>query len=302
MQIEYYTLKELEDKVKSGGHFKLLKPFRIGTQVLINTQKILTEKDIYKMDGKFHGKVEVIPSVVVTVNNQLIDLLISNCLKIFQKNKIFYKVSAVKRKVIEKNIRGIFSGHPYLCSKTKEILAYSQKLFIHSVNVMLISLLIDDSLQNKNTHHDGIRVEEIFMGSLLHDVGFIFLPKELMEKKLYEFDPELELQYRLHPETGADHIANEPGHTEIRPNSLTIIKQHHERATGTGFPKKLKGNNIHLYAKIVGLADEFDMIINKQLAEHNKPIAEIMSRISRSGGLFSKDIVNALYDEFRSLR
>ena len=302
MQIEYYTLKELENKVKSGSNFKLLKPFRVGTQVLINTQKILTEKDIYKMDGKFYGKVEVIPSVDVTINNQLIDLLISNCLKIFQKNKIFSIVSAVKRKVIEKNIRGIFSGHPYLCAKVKEILAYSQKLFIHSVNVTLFSLLIDNSLQNKNSHHDGIRVEEIFMGALLHDIGFLFLPKELTEKKLYEFDPEMELHYKLHPETGAEHIANEPGHTEIRPNSILIIKQHHERTTGTGFPQKLKGPNIHLYAKIVGLADEFDMIITKQIAEHNKPITEIMSRISRSGGLFSKDIVNALYDEFRSLR
>jgi len=81
-----------------------------------------------------------------------------------------------------------------------------------------------------------------------------------------------------------------------------VIYQHQERLTGQGFPQRLKGNKIEEMALIIGLADEFDLLISKETAEHQRSVSEAMSRFSRYGQIIGNDIVDSFYTWFRYLK
>jgi HD-GYP domain-containing protein (c-di-GMP phosphodiesterase class II) len=302
--VEKYTLRELENLIKKGGKYHLFKPFIYNGQTLYNTEKILTEKDMLRLDGKIFGPIEVIPAVEHNTDDKVRNAIIENCIKILKSSALFniddtHHIDFNKRKECEKLLDAIISGNPHLAKKLLEIYQHSKKLFIHSVNVGIISTVVDLGLQDKRKTHNALRSEELLTGSLLHDIGFLRLPKTMVEKKRIEYNDEEKRLYKTYPVEGID-IIKDLG-THIRSKALVIIEQHQERLTGTGFPEALKGNKIDELALITGLADEFDLIMSHETASP-KPIADIMSKISRMQHSFGSDIVDSFYTWFRYLK
>ncbi len=97
------------------------------------------------------------------------------------------------------------------------------------------------------------RLEAVRAGSLLHDVGKLMLPSELLGKPGPLTEPELE-QVRTHPAAGARLIAGAPGARD----AIACVLYHHERWDGLGYPAMLDGPLIPVEARLVGLADAFD--------------------------------------------
>jgi len=58
--VEKFTLRELESKIKEGEKYRLFRPFMYNGQTLFNIEKILTEKDMLRLDGKIFGPIEVV--------------------------------------------------------------------------------------------------------------------------------------------------------------------------------------------------------------------------------------------------
>ena len=88
---------------------------------------------------------------------------------------------------------------------------------------------------------------------LLHDIGLISLPNQILSKAPYLSRRELSL-YKKHPELGANMLESIPGCQDLLP----YIRCHHEHWDGTGFPKHLKNVNIPLGARIIAVADYYD--------------------------------------------
>ncbi|HIU91587.1 MAG TPA: diguanylate cyclase [Candidatus Limenecus avicola] len=101
-------------------------------------------------------------------------------------------------------------------------------------------------------------VERIKLGALLHDIGKIGIPENVLKKPSKLTDEEWEIM-KQHPTIGAEKVLmpNESLH-----DLIPIVKYHHEHWDGSGYPEKLKGEDIPLAARIVSVADAYHALIS----------------------------------------
>lgn len=101
-------------------------------------------------------------------------------------------------------------------------------------------------------------VQKIMLGALLHDVGKIGIPENVLKKPDKLLDEEWEIM-KQHPVIGAEKVLmpNEALH-----DFIPIVKYHHEHFDGTGYPEKLKGEDIPFAARIVSVADAYHALIS----------------------------------------
>lgn len=125
----------------------------------------------------------------------------------------------------------------------------------HSLNVCTLSLAFGRYLGLNETD-----LIELGMGALLHDVGELRVPKEVMYKQGLLNSEENKLM-RSHTNHGADILQQSEG---IPKTSVDIARTHHERNNGQGYPDGLRENDITYYARIVGIVDVYDSVTTTQ--------------------------------------
>ncbi len=101
-------------------------------------------------------------------------------------------------------------------------------------------------------------VERITLGALLHDVGKIGIPENVLRKPTNLSDEEWEIM-KQHPVIGAEKVLMP---NEALRDLIPIVKYHHEHWDGSGYPEKLKGEEIPFSARIVSIADAFHALIS----------------------------------------
>jgi len=101
-------------------------------------------------------------------------------------------------------------------------------------------------------------VERIKLGALLHDVGKIGIPESVLRKPDQLSDEEWEIM-KQHPTIGAEKVLKS---NKMLKDLIPIVKYHHEKIDGTGYPERLKGDSIPLSARIVAVADAFHALIS----------------------------------------
>jgi len=104
--------------------------------------------------------------------------------------------------------------------------------------------------------------QQIFVAGLLHDIGLIGLPDTLLDKPLARLSPEELTPYRQHAGIGADTLLPLDDMADV----ALLIRSHHERFDGQGFPDGLAGPLIPLGARILAVADVFDDLQQGTLA------------------------------------
>jgi putative nucleotidyltransferase with HDIG domain len=128
-------------------------------------------------------------------------------------------------------------------------------LYHHSVNVAILStaLALAKGYGQKE-------ITEIGVGALLHDIGCTKVPQEILSKPGRYSDLEYEMM-KKHTEWGYEMLREQDGISLL---SAHIAYQHHERLDGSGYPRGLKGDEIHEYAKIVGMCDVYEALTAKR--------------------------------------
>lgn len=122
---------------------------------------------------------------------------------------------------------------------------------IHSLNVCVLSLTFGRAL--------GLPLEElneIGLGALLHDIGKMRVPLRVLNKPGKLTKDEFEIM-KSHPGMGYELVREDKN---LSANVLTIIRSHHERLSGHGYPDKLSEEDITYYTKIVSITDVYDAI------------------------------------------
>src|SRR5215204_6768604 len=107
----------------------------------------------------------------------------------------------------------------------------------------------------------GLNEEELewlVHGALLHDLGKLSVADEILEKLGPLTEEEWEVVKR-HPDVGAQMI--EP--LEFLSGALPVIRHHHERPDGSGYPDELEGDEIPLGARIVAVVDAYDVMLRR---------------------------------------
>ncbi|MDK7667360.1 MULTISPECIES: HD-GYP domain-containing protein [Cytobacillus] len=143
----------------------------------------------------------------------------------------------------------------HLLNLLTHLQANSDYLFEHSMNVSIYSLAIARQLY---INEDDMYV--LGLGAIFHDIGKIKLERDLLHKKA-KFTEEEKATMRTHAELGFELLRKE---RELHLLISHCAYQHHENIDGSGYPRGLKDKEIHLFAKIIGVADMFDSLMRNR--------------------------------------
>ncbi|MGQ9546341.1 MAG: diguanylate cyclase [Dehalococcoidia bacterium] len=122
-------------------------------------------------------------------------------------------------------------------------------------------------------------VSKVGTAALLHDIGKIGIPDEVLGKR-GTLDEENWDAIKTHPRLGANIVATIPN---LAP-CVSSILYHHERWDGSGYPEGLKGEEIPLEARILGIADSFEAMTSARLYRPPMPLEEVIKELKRGAG------------------
>ena len=133
-------------------------------------------------------------------------------------------------------------------------------------------------------------VENCRLGALLHDVGMLIMDRRLLHCPSMLADAEWDLM-QAHPQYGEDLLFDIPSLAHIAP----IVRSHHERMDGTGYPDALLGYEIPIEARIIAVADAFHtMTMPRPYRDSFSTTSAIAELVGNSGTQFDETVVAAL--------
>jgi len=139
------------------------------------------------------------------------------------------------------------------------------------------------------------KIEGIRIASLIHDIGKIGLPAEILSKPTTLTDIEFNL-IKGHSQIGYDILKT----IDFSYPVAQIVLQHHERLDGSGYPNKLKGDKILLEARIIGVADVVEAMSSHRPYRPSLGIDAALEEISQNKGiLYDSEVVNVCLELFK---
>ncbi|MDZ5472138.1 HD-GYP domain-containing protein [Bacillus sp. 31A1R] len=191
---------------------------------------------------------EAMTTIESTFKQVYKDTSISNSFVIEKASKRFTELI--------RHIMSEIRGNEDLITIISDVYTYDNYIFTHSLNVTMYSLAIGMELKLPPK-----QLELLGMGAILHDVGKMKIPSEILLKPGRLTSEEFE-EVKKHPEEGFNILRNVPG------ISLLIAHcayQHHERVNGSGYPRGLTEESIHSFGKIIAVADVFDAVTSNRI-------------------------------------
>ncbi len=150
---------------------------------------------------------------------------------------------------------------------------------------------------------DEEEAEKMKLASPLHDIGKIIIPDHILNKPGALTKDEFEI-IKSHAQAGYDILRR--SEREILQMGAIIAYQHHEKWDGTGYPQKLKGENIHIYGRITAIADVFDALstprIYKKAWKSDKVRAVLIEERGKAFDPVLLDLFIENYDEFLEIK
>jgi putative nucleotidyltransferase with HDIG domain len=135
------------------------------------------------------------------------------------------------------------------------------------------------------------QIEEIRLGGILHDIGKIGVPDQFL-KEGSRLAPEEYERVKTHTVLGAKIL--EPLKVRSIEGIRDIVRNHHERFDGTGYPDGLKGTKIPLGARIITVVDSFDPMVTGRAYRAERSVQEAIEELRRcAGSQFDPEIVEA---------
>ncbi|WP_411954807.1 HD-GYP domain-containing protein [Alkalibacillus sp. S2W] len=161
------------------------------------------------------------------------------------------------------------------------IQGYDLGTYTHSVSVTVLSLYLAKELGLRRS-----QLSDIAVGGLLHDLGKLYIPQEILNKPGKLTQEEFEV-VKKHPMDGFVKIKD-----KISLLAAHIALQHHEKYDGTGYPRNLKGEDIHLYGRITAIADVYDAVtMDRPYRPGRTPDEAIELLMSNAGTHFDPEIL-----------
>jgi len=175
--------------------------------------------------------------------------------------------------------------HDMVDALSRALEAKNSHMCGHSERVAELSLIIAQSM--------GLSLAEqqrIHIGAHLHDIGKIGIPDAILNKPGRLTESEFAIM-RQHPEIGGTIVSK----VRVFQPVVDIVRHHHERFDGTGYPDKLCGTEISLGARIVAVADALDAMISTRSYRLPLQVREALAEMERCcGSQFDPEIVDVL--------
>ncbi|MGL5208452.1 HD-GYP domain-containing protein [Cetobacterium sp.] len=192
----------------------------------------------------------------------------------------------IKNKILNNLCEFLTLKFIFFKNEKKQVLAdsynFNKELKEHSFRVAEYSQILAELMCL-----DTKKCKEVRRGAYLHDLGKVLISKKLLEKRenLSEKDSQI---LKHHSKLGLKILEESDRNTIIE----NIIAYHHERWDGKGYPFKLKEREIPIEARIVSVADSYDILRNKR--SNKKPLShqEVVDTLKKfSGVYYDPDII-----------
>ena len=264
--------------------------------VLLPHGRKLNEYDIAALQRKF-------PEMMTEVTDPFLDEMVS-----FENNQHDQEVSrevrkniaTVSKKVSQSlrtgvelkgpNVVGIqqvieemmeyLENNPVTMAIIEQSGNWSDYLQEHSSNVFYLSLVMGNTIRNYikqererlsavKSISNAMNLTPLATAALFHDIGMT--PLENLYKKEEPLTEQEKKLIRAHPVTGAEMLPE-----QIDPMVKLIIRSHHENQNGTGYPEKLSGDRINIFARIIRVADAYAAATAKKVYQKAKSQIQVL--------------------------
>ena len=129
-------------------------------------------------------------------------------------------------------------------------------------------------------------VEDIYFAGLLHDIGMVAVPIDILQNSEAINEAEM-VRIKRHPISGEKILSN----FSYLKNILPMVRHHHEAFDGSGYPDGIVGNEIPLGARVVGLFNYFDNMLYPRVVEKKRDFKDAVETVAdRAGQLFDKEL------------
>jgi len=164
---------------------------------------------------------------------------------------------------------------------------FDRTLASHALDVCTLSLIV--------AHDYGVgeaELDALGAGALLHDIGYIRLPRNLYRRS-HDLTNQERTVMQQHPALGLAILRNAK---EDRSAIVRIVMEHHECGDGSGFPHKLKGDSLSILAQLVGLVDIYDSMVSRRGGRPAMLPHDAIRQLFRLGdtGHYPKDLIQTM--------
>lgn len=156
-----------------------------------------------------------------------------------------------------------------------DLKTFDDYTYMHSTNVAVLSLVLGVNLNfNKTDLH------KLGLSAMLHDIGKVFVPKDILNKPDKLTDEEFRT-IQAHSGKGYEYLKT---NYDFPISSYLGVLQHHEKYDGTGYPVKLGGEQIHLFGRIISIIDVYDALTSNRPYRKAMLPSEAVEYILANGG------------------
>jgi putative nucleotidyltransferase with HDIG domain len=164
---------------------------------------------------------------------------------------------------------------------------FDRTLASHALDVCTLSLIV--------AHGYGVAegdLETLGAGALLHDIGYVRLPRNLYRRS-HDLTEQERTMMQQHPALGLAILRDAQ---EDRDAVVRIVVEHHECSNGSGFPHKLKGDSLSVFAQLVGLVDLYDGMVSRRGGRPAMLPHDAIRQLFRLGdtGQYPKELVQTM--------
>lgn len=204
--------------------------------------------------------------------------------KVSQASYVLDQQSKVIGLIVEDIMKTVLDSEEILMVLTDAYL-YDEYIYHHSFQVTMYAIAIA-----KEMHYSYDDIRLIGIGAMLHDIGKLLVPSEILMKPGKLTDEEYK-EVKQHTQKGFDLLRN------LHSVSLLVAHcayQHHERIDGSGYPRGLVDSEIHPFAKIIAVADVFDALTSTRVYRKKMLPTEAIAIIDEVKGIqFDARVVDA---------
>ncbi|MBB1074191.1 DUF3369 domain-containing protein [Rhodoferax sp. 4810] len=214
-------------------------------------------------------------ATIDTTDRKLLDVFMSNITVMYENLLLNSEIINTQKEIIE---------------RLGEVVEYrSHDTARHVYRVAQVSYILAHALGFNEQECEMIR-----MASPMHDVGKVSTPDAILLKSGKLTDEEFAI-IKEHAQIGYEIMGKSD--REIFKTAAIIAHEHHEKWDGTGYPRGLKGDEIHLYGRITAIADVFDALSQKRVYKEPWPLERILELIKEEKGRhFDPRIVDLFFE------
>lgn len=185
--------------------------------------------------------------------------------------------------IVDKMTESVLNNSDALVSLAR-IKSKDEYTYLHSLSVSALCISFAEHLGL-----DDARIKSIGIGGLLHDIGKVRIPEEILNKPGPLTEKEFEIM-KEHVKHG-DCILRQTT-THIDDDAVSVTAHHHERLDGTGYPEALKGDDISQFGQIAAIVDIYDALTSERCYKDAVPPTEALRKLFEwSNNYLNRDLV-----------